>query len=131
MNKKVIVIGLVVLLAVAAMFGYTKFFGPDTQKGAKEVTVEIVIEGQSIDKSYTFNTDTELLMDLLTEVKDEIKFESLDSSFGPMVVGLEGYTANPASEYFHIIINGADAMVGVKDIPVADGDVYHFEIRNF
>lgn len=131
MNKKIIVIGLVVLLAAAALFGYSKFFGPDTQKGAKEVTVEIVVEGQSIDKSYTFNTDTELLLDLLTEVKDEIKFESLDSSFGPMVVGLEGYTADAASEYFHIIINGEDAMVGVKDIPVVDGDVFRFEIRNF
>lgn len=131
MNKKIIVIGLVVLLAVAALFGYSEFFGPDTQKGAKEVTVEIVVEGQNINTSYTFNTDTELLLDLLTEVKDEIKFELLDSSFGPMVVGLEGYTANPASEYYHIIINGVDAMVGVKDIPVADGDVYRFEIRTF
>jgi len=131
MNKKIIVIGLVVLLATAALFGYSKFFGPDTQKGAKEVTVEIVVESQSIDKSYTFNSDTELLLDLLTEVKDDIKFESLDSSFGPMVVGLEGYTADSASEYYHIIVNGVDAMVGVKDIPVVDGDVYRFEIRNF
>ncbi len=131
MNKKMIVIGLVVLLAVAALFGYNKLFGPDTQKGAKEVTLEIVVAGKSIDTSYTVNTDTELLFDLLNEVKDKIKFESLDSSFGPMVVGLEGYTANPASEYYHIIVNGVDAMVGVKDIPVVDGDVYHFEIRNF
>ncbi len=131
MNKKMIVIGLVVLLAVAALFGYNKFFGPETQEGAKEVTVEIVIEGQSIDKSYTLNTDTELLFDLLNEVKDKIKFESLDSSYGPMVVGLEGYTADAASEYYHIIINGADAMVGIKDIPVVDGDVYRFEVRSF
>ncbi len=131
MNKKIIVIGLVVLLAVAALFGYNTFFGPDTQKGAKEVTVEIVVEGQSINKSYTFNTDTELLLDLLNEVKDEIKFESLDSAYGPMVVGLEGYAANPTSEYYHIIINGEDAMVGIKEIPVIDGSVYHFEIRSF
>ena len=126
-----IIIGLVVLFAVSALFGYSKFFGPDTQIGAKEVTVEIVVEGQSIETSYTFNTDTEYLFDLLTEVKDEVKFESLDTSFGPMVVGLEGYTADPASEFYLIKINGVDAMLGVKDIPVVDGDIYRFEISTF
>ncbi|OJV63968.1 MAG: hypothetical protein BGO41_06860 [Clostridiales bacterium 38-18] len=131
MNKKVVLIGLVVLLAVAALFGYNQFFGPDAKAGEKSVTVEIYVESQGIDKTYNFDTDAVFLYDLLNEVKDQVKFESEDSSFGPMVVGFEGYKADSTSEYYHILINGEDAMVGVKDVPVTDGDVYRFELRNF
>lgn len=131
MNKKILAIGLVVLIAVVALFGYNQLFGAKANEGSKEVTIEIYAESQNIDTKYTVKTDAAFLMDLLTEVKDKIKFESEDSSFGPMVVGLEGYKADATKEYFHILINGVDAMVGVKDIPVADGDVYRFELRNF
>lgn len=131
MNKKILVIGLVVLIAVVALFGYNQFFGPKANEGAKTVTVEIYVESQSVDTKYTFKTDAAFLLDLLNEVKDQVKFESEDSSFGPMVVGFEGYKADATKEYFHVLINGEDAMVGVKDVPVADGDVYRFELRNF
>lgn len=131
MNKKILAIGLVVLLAVVALFGYNQLFGAKANEGSKQVTIEIYAESQNIDAKYTVKTDAAFLYDLLGEVKDKVKFESEDSSFGPMVVGLEGYKADATKEYFHILINGVDAMVGVKDIPVADGDVYRFELRNF
>ncbi|GAB6106832.1 DUF4430 domain-containing protein [Fusibacter bizertensis] len=131
MNKKILVIGLVVLLAIVALFGYNQFFGPKANEGAKEVTVEIYVESQSVDTKYTVKTDAAFLLDLLGEIKDKVKFESEDSAYGPMVTGLEGYKADSTKEYFHILINGEDAMYGVKDIPVADGDVYRFELRSF
>lgn len=131
MNKKILAIGLVVILAVVALFGYNQFFGPKANEGSKEVTVEIYVESQNIDTKYTVKTDADFLLDLLNEIKDQVKFESEDSSFGPMVTGFEGYKADATSEYFHVLINGEDAMVGVKDVPVADGDTYRFELRSF
>ena len=131
MNKKVVVILLVVLVAVAGFFAYNTFFGPETQVGEKEVTLKIVVESEGIDKTYTINTDQELLYDLMLEVEDKIQAEFDMQDFGPMLVGLEGYQADMTKEYFHIKINGEDAMVGVKDTPVIDGDTYEFIVTTF
>ncbi len=75
MNKKIIIIGLVLLLAIAGLYGYNRFFGPDVEKGSKEITVEIVIEKEGIDaikETFTFKTDTETVYDLLVEKSDKL-----------------------------------------------------------
>lgn len=131
MNKKIIVILLVALIAVAGFFAYNTFFGPEIQEGEKEVAFKIVVSSEGIDKTYTLKTDQEILYDLMLEVKDIIKAEFDMQSFGPMLVGLEGYKADMTKEYFHIKINGVDAMVGVKDTPVIDGDTYEFIVTTF
>lgn len=132
MNKKILVGLLAVIVAIGAYFAYGVFFGPETQEGTKTVTIEIVVDSEEINKTYTFKTDTEFLYDLLLENEQEIKLEILDSSFGPMLTGLEGYSANESKqEFYHISINGEAAMVGIKDIPVLEGDVYRFEIMNW
>lgn len=131
MNKKVIVILLVVLVAIAGFFAYNTFFGPETQVGEKEVTFKIIVDSEGIDKTYTFKTDQEILYDLMLDVETQIKAVFDVQDFGPMLIGLEGYKADMTKEFFLIKINGEDAMVGVKDTPVIDGDTYEFIVTTF
>lgn len=129
MNKKAIIIGLVLLLGVVAFFGYDQFLAPKAQEGAKEVTIEIIAESQSINETFTFNTDTEFLYDLLVEKQEELQVEFGDGGF---VTGLMGYTANVENkEFFSLIINGEFAMTGAKETPVEDGTVFKFELTTW
>ena len=48
-----------------------------------------------------------------------------------MLVGLLDYKADATKEFYSIKINGEDAMVGIKEIPVNDGDEYTFEVQGF
>ncbi|MCA0386851.1 MAG: DUF4430 domain-containing protein [Firmicutes bacterium] len=129
MNKKVLVVGLVVLLGIAAFFGYNQFFGPKAQEGAKTVTIEVVAESQSINQTFTYNTDAEFLYDLLVEQEEELQVTFIEGGF---VNGLLGYTPVEANkEYFSLLINGEYAMTGAKETPVVDGDVYRFELTNW
>ncbi len=132
LNKKIVFIVVALILGLGAYLVYGQFFAPKAESGSKEVTIEIFVESENIDKTYTVKTDSEFVYDLLTEEKALVKSEFLDSSFGPMLVGMEGYKASDSkNEYYHILVNGEDAMVGVKELPVKDGDVFRFEVRNF
>lgn len=131
MSKKLIAILIVIVVAIAAIAGYNKFFGPKGTEGKKEVTIVVKVESEDIDYSENFETDKEFLLELLEENDEELKVELLDSDFGPMLIGLKGYTADQTSEYFHITINGSDAEVGIKEIPLQDKDTYMFEIKGF
>ncbi|NLC65403.1 MAG: hypothetical protein GX752_00515 [Clostridium sp.] len=131
MSKKLIAILIVVVIAIAAIAGYNKFFGPEGTEGSKEVTIVVKVESEDIDYTEDFKTDKEFLLELLEENDDKLEVELLDSDFGPMLIGLKGYSADQTSEYFHITINGIDAEVGVKEIPLQDKDTYMFEIKGF
>lgn len=131
MNKKIIVIIGVLVLAALAFVGYKTFISPKGVEGAKDVTINIVIEKEDIDETFTYGTDHEFLIDLLEEKQAElgISFEEFD--FGKMITGMMEYTADPTSEYFHIYINGEDATTGVGEIPLNDQETYTFELKNF
>lgn len=131
MSKKLLAILIVVVVAIGAIAGYNKFFGPEATEGQKEVTIVVKVDSEDIDYTEKFKTDKDFLLELLEANEDKLEVELLDSDFGPMLIGLKGYSADQSSEYFHITINGEDAMVGVKEIPLEDEDTYMFEIKGF
>lgn len=132
MNKKIMVIIAVIVAALLLWLGYNNFLAPKGIEGEKEVTVTIVNENEDIDKSFTYNTNHEFLFELLDEHEEELGTEYQTSDFGKMITGMMNYTANDAKqEYFHISINGEDAMVGAEEIPLKDGDIYKFELKNY
>ncbi len=132
MSKKIISIIVVLVLAVVIYGGYKLFLAPKAVEGEKEVTIKIVVEEKDINKSFTYNTDTEFLYDLMKEQEEEIGATLEDSDYGPMVTGMGGYVADPSNnEFFLIKVNGEDATTGVKEIPVKDGDTYTFELSKW
>lgn len=132
MNKKVMWIIIVVLVALVSLFMYNQYVAPQSTEGEKTVTIEVIAESQGIEKIYDLNTDAEYLYELLVEIQDDVKPEFEDASFGIYITGLEGYTADATkNEFYAIKVNGVDALVGVKEIPVVDGEVYRFELSNW
>lgn len=132
MKKKLLPLIVIVTLAIALTLGYQFFFAPETEKGSKEVTVQIIAEEAGIDETFTFKTDTELLFDLLKENEEKLQLVYEEYDFGPMVTGFLGYQADAAKqEYYHSLVNGVDASTGPIEIPVIDKDVYVFEIRTW
>lgn len=130
-NKKLLSILLIVVVAVGLYFAYDAFLAPKGVEGAKEVSIHIIVESQNIDESFTYKSDHKFLYELMKEKKDELKASFEDTSMGHMVTGLMGYTANPAGEYFHILINDEDSMTGVDEVPLTDKDNYIIELRKF
>ena len=59
MRKKIIAIISVILIFGLLYAGYQAFLAPKGVEGSKEVTIQIVIDKESIDKTFTFKTDHE------------------------------------------------------------------------
>jgi hypothetical protein len=132
MNKKVMWIIIVVLVALVTLFMFKQYVAPQATEGEKAVTIEVVVESEGIEKIYELNTDAEYLYDLLLEIEEAIQPEFEDSSFGIYLTGLEGYIADVSkNEFFAIKVNGVDALYGVKELPVIDGEVYRFELSTW
>ncbi len=129
-NKKLIAILLVIGVALIG-FGVYNLLSPGGDTGNKEVTIHIIAESEKIDVTEKYKTNEEFLEGLLKEKTKELNLVTKDTEYGPMVLGLKGYQADETKEYFSIQVNGEDAMTGIKEIPIKDGDVYTFEVKGF
>ncbi len=132
MNKKIMTIVLVVALAAALLLGYNTFLAPKAVEGDKAVTITVTHADEGIDETFEYQTDQDFLLALMQDHQEELgaTFEEFD--FGIMVAGLMGYEANEgAQEYWHLIVNGQDAVTGPGEVPLTDGDVYDFELRTW
>lgn len=130
-NKKLLAILSIILIALLLYLGYNTFFAPKGIEGSKEVTLQIVVETENIDETFTYNTDHEFLYELMREKEEELGASFEETSLGFMLTGLMNYTVDSESEYFHILVNDEDAMTGIQEIPLNDQDIYKFELRNW
>lgn len=132
MRNKVLLIVLVLVLAGLGLYAYNTYLGSKSVAGEKEVSIQVVIEVQNIDKNFNYNTDYGFLYDLLKEKQEELGVSFKEHDFGAMLVGLMDYTADEnKNEYFHISINGEDALEGPQGIVLNDGDVYKIELTTW
>lgn len=131
MNKKIILIASILVVAALLFIGYNTFLAPKGVEGSKEITIQIVAQEHNIDEVYTYKTEHEFLYDLMLEKQEELGASFEEYDFGIMVSGMGNYVAKSDSEYFHITINGEDAVSGPKEIPINDQDTYKFELKSF
>ncbi len=126
-NKKSIkkpLIGVIIFIVViAAMAVLYNVFKPETSKGAKTITAEVVlVDGTS--KSYEISTDAEYLRQALEEKK---LIEGEESEYGLYVKTVDGVTADDGNQEWWCFTKGGESInTGVDTTPIADGD--HFEI---
>jgi hypothetical protein len=123
-NKKVLVIGLVVLVVLIAAFAAVYFLVIDKPAaGEKDITVEI-IHSDATEKTVEINTDAEFLRQALEE-KDLI--EGTESELGLYVITVDGETVDDTQqEWWCLTQDGESLMTGVDTTPIEDGD--QFEI---
>lgn len=132
LNRKLIVIVALIAAALVIFVGYNALLSPEGVEGEKDVTIEIVNEETGLDESFNYTTNEEFLFPLMKEHEDELGLAYDSGDLGPMITTMGSYTADDSKqEYFHITVNGEDAVTGVQDIVLNDGDVYKFEIVNY
>lgn len=125
MNKKTKIIVLVatVVLVLAALVAAWVAFGPQTTKGEKAITIEVIgKDGKST--VYELNTDAEYLRGALEETEG-LTFADTDG----YVNTINGVTADYSvdASYWAIYVNGEYGNYGINEQPVADGDAFKFE----
>ena len=123
-QKKKALLGLAVLLCAAALLaGIYLTFRPQTQQGAKTVTVEVIAAGETV-QTHTIHTDAEYLRGAL-EQEEMVAGE--ESSYGLFIKTVDGITADDAKqEWWCVTKEGGQVDTGVDATPIADGD--HFEL---
>ncbi|MCI8371735.1 MAG: DUF4430 domain-containing protein [Lachnospiraceae bacterium] len=124
-NGKKIAIAVVILAVLAVAFGliYMKF-APKAQKGAKELSIEVV-DNKEKSKKYTVHTDAKYLRQALEETEG-LTIEGTESEYGLMVQSVNGikadYDTNGA--YWSFYLNGEYCNYGIDQQPVKDGESY-------
>ena len=123
-QKKKALLGLAVLLCAAALLaGIYLTFRPQTQQGAKTVTVEVIAGGETV-QTHTIQTDAEYLRGALEQEK---MVGGEESAYGLFLLTVDGITADDAKqEWWCVTKEGGQVDTGVDATPIADGD--HFEL---
>ncbi|WP_026497293.1 DUF4430 domain-containing protein [Butyrivibrio sp. WCD3002] len=128
-NKKSIIIGGLVLVALIAVFAAVFAFNrPATNKGGKSIVIEVKNSAGEV-SSYDLSTDAEYLrgaMDELSENGSGFSYSGSDSDYGLMVEYVNEERADYAQDgaYWALYVNGEYGQYGADAQPVADGDTY-------
>lgn len=94
------------------------------------VTIKMDVNGDVVTQEY--KTDKTTLEELLVEKTDELKLTLTDSDYGKYIEGINGYTPDyTKNEYVEILVDGVSSPVGIKEITLADGQVYTLQISVF
>ena len=120
--KALIALVIVAVIAVVMLVAYNQL-KPQTTKGEKEITVEVVIPEEET-KEFTLHTDAEYLRQAL-EAENLVK--GTESEYGLFIAEVNGRLANPTNqEWWCVTKSGEEVFTGVDTTPITDGD--HYEI---
>lgn len=120
-NKKVILGVIALVVVVAVLLGV--YFGtrPETQTGAKALTITVV-HGDGSEKVFDVRTDEEYLEPVLLDNKI---VEDNQTQWGLYILTADGETVDEANQEWWCITKGGEAlMTGAGETPVADGDCF-------
>ena len=129
MNKK-IVIAIVALVALVGIFlGIFFLTKPETQQGAKQITV-IVVHKDGTQKTFTYHTDEEYLDKVLIA---EGLMEGHDDQYGLVVDKVDGEAAiwDVGKADWSLYIGEEYATTGISMTPVHDGTTYKLVYETF
>lgn len=126
-NKKTAIIAVIVLVilvaAAAIIYQVTR---PETNAGAKNITVEIQhVDGTT--RTVEINTDEEYLRGALEQ---ENLISGTESEFGLWITTVDGYTADESNEeWWGYTKGGAYVETGVDTTVIADGDSFELTLN--
>ena len=126
-NKKIIIaVSIVLAILIAGSALVYNFFGPKTQQGSKEITVEIVF-AQGDTKTVKVKTDAEYLRGALEE---EDLLEGEEGEYGLFITAVGGVEADSSKEQWWCITKGGETvMTGVDSTPIQDGDKFEITLK--
>ena len=121
-NKKIIIAAVALVAVVALMLGIWLLTRPETQEGAKEITVTVVHKDGS-EKVFTYHTDEEYLGPVLLA---EGLVEGEQGPYGLYIKAVDGVTADydVDQSYWSLYVGQEPALQGADTTPIADGDSF-------
>ena len=128
-NKRGIIIGAIILVALIAVFGLVYFLNkPATSAGSKNIVIEVKSSTGDV-TDYELATDAEFLkgaMDELAANGSGFSYSGTDSEYGIMVEYVNEERADYAQDgaYWALYVNGEYGQYGADAQPVTDGDTY-------
>ena len=124
-NKKLILVAVALVTAVAVMLGVYFATRPETSQGAKTITVTVVHK-DGTEKVFEYNTDEEYLGPVLL---DEALVVGENGPYGLMISAVDGEVAdwNVDQGYWALYIGEDYATTGIDTTPIHDGDVFTLE----
>ena len=131
MNKNTkIVLAIVALVAVIGIFlGVYFATRPETQAGAKEITV-VVVHKNGSQKTFTYHTDEEFLDKVLIA---EGLIEGYNDQYGFVIEKVDGEAAvwETDSAYWSLYVGEEYATTGISTTPVYDGSTFKLVYEKF
>ena len=128
-NKKGLIIGAVVLIALIAVFAAVFFkMRPATNAGGKNIVIEVTGSAGTT-QDYTISTDAEYLREAMDELAANgsgFSYSGTDSEYGSMVEYVNEERADYVEDgaYWALYVNGEYGQYGADAQPVTDGDTY-------
>lgn len=113
------------LIVVAALFGVYRFTRPNSETGAKTVTIDVIHRDASL-KTFTCHTDREFLGELLT---DEELASGENGPYGLFITTVDGETADDAAQEWWCITSDQEMLnTSADQTPLTDGDKYELTL---
>lgn len=121
-NKKLILVAVALVTAVAVMLGAYFATRPETSQGAKTITVTVVHK-DGTEKVFEYNTDEEYLGPVLL---DEALVVGENGPYGLMISAVDGEVAdwNVDQGYWALFVGEEYAVTGADTTPINDGDSF-------
>lgn len=96
-------------------------------EGMKSFQVEIISERDHYSETTDCKSDAEYLGEFLRTFEG---CEWQDSDYGIYITGFNGMQEDVDNQYWWcVIVNGESSTVGADEVPLQDGDVYTFTLK--
>ncbi len=122
---KLMIASTALIVVIIVMLLVYKQFKPQTNQGAKEITIEVVIPDED-PEVFTIQTDAEYLRQALEETN---LIKGSESDYGLFITEVNGHISDDTNqEWWCITKEGAQVNNGVDTIAIADGDKYEITL---
>lgn len=121
-NRKLIVLAIALVAAVAVLLGVYAATRPETATGSKQFTVTVV-HGDGTSKEFSYATDEEYLGPVLLA---EGLVEGEEGPYGLVISAVDGETASwdENQSYWALFVGEEYATTGADTTPVYDGSSF-------
>ncbi|MDD6491800.1 MAG: DUF4430 domain-containing protein [Firmicutes bacterium] len=98
-----------------------------TMDGMKTFQVEVISERDNYSETTDCKSDAEYLGEFLRTFEG---CEWQESDYGIYITGFNGMQEDMDNQYWWcVIVNGESSTVGADEVPLQDGDVYTFTLK--
>lgn len=113
---------LVIAAVVAGVLNYRA-----TQEGLKKFQVEVMSDRDNYSQTTEYRSYAEYLGEFLRTM-DGCEWQ--ESDYGIYITGFNGMQEDMENQYWWCIsVNGESSTTGADEIPLMDGDIYNFTLK--